>query len=142
MDTHRHTYSREIFTVVQFQLLPWPRGNASRVGCVLRKCRDVRPMNRIRFSLLFDFSPLPNARIGWKIYPLYGEREREREREEFSFRDTEFIFPEEIREGILRHAFRELPSLRSMLLELYPDTIYHGKVGKKTGGVLRERVIL
>ena len=69
-------------------------------------------------------------------------RERERERAEFSFRDTEFIFPEEIREGILRHAFRELLSLRSMLLELYPDTIYHGKVGKKTGGVLRERVIL
>lgn len=70
------------------------------------------------------------------------ERERKRERAEFSFRDTEFIFPEEIREGILRHAFRELLSLRSMLLELYPDTIYHGKVGKKTGGVLRERVIL
>lgn len=67
------------------------------------------------------------------------EGERERERAEFSFRDTEFIFPEEIRKGILRHAFRELPpfprhpSLRSMLLELYPDTIYHGKVGKKTG---------
>lgn len=63
--------------MVQFQLLPWPRGNASRVGCVLRKCRDVRPMNRIRFSLLFDFSPLPNARTGWKIYPVYGEKERE-----------------------------------------------------------------
>ena len=27
---------------------------------------------------------------------------------EFSFRDTEFIFPEEIRKGILRDAFREM----------------------------------
>lgn len=93
-------------------------------------------MNRIRFSVFFDFSLV---RTGWKIYPVWRERERERERAEFSFRDTEFIFPEEIRKGILRHAFRELPpfprhpSLRSMLLELYPDTIYHGKVGKKTG---------
>lgn len=91
-------------------------------------------MNRIRFSVFFDFSLV---RTGRSI--LYGGRERERERAEFSFRDTEFIFPEEIRKGILRHAFRELPpfprhpSLRSMLLELYPDTIYHGKVGKKTG---------
>lgn len=65
-------------------------------------------------------------------------RERERERTEFSFRDTEFIFPEEIRKAILRGAFRELPptlpssSLPSILLELYPDTIYHGNVGKKT----------